>query len=464
MSSRRSYPPHKDVLTAARRIGTLLGVANHFGIPEPSFRRWIYREGLTERFEEARREYHAKPPGPPREGVAPTKRATIREYPSEDVLLTTVRRLGTIGGAAQHFDIAASSFRDWIKREGLREKVAEAIAEGQSDGGVVEPPPDPGATLAERVHDFLKKQKRNARLSVFDVADGMDLPPSRVREALAYLRDRGIRVPEEAESDGNVALQRVVPDKTRVHPSLLEGDELTVGLVSDTHLSSNEEALGELELAYDVFAARGITEVWHPGDWVCGRGIFRTQDSEIKNHTFESQVDYAVEHYPRREGITTVGIGGNHDLEGEFGRIGADPVEAIARRREDIRNAGAYSAYLELPNGAFVHLLHGKGGMAYAYSYKAQKLVDGYPPGRKPALLCVGHWHVAGWLLQRGVNVIFPGCFEFKSPFLERLGLSPAVGFWILNLTLGEDGSLVKFVPEWHVFHEGRVVQGAGAE
>lgn len=381
-------------------------------------------------------------------------------YPSHTEALEAVRVKGSVAGAADHFGIAVTSLKNWIVREGLADKV-RAARQAAHARDLPSAPEEPEEAIADSVHDYLKKLTKTARINVYDVADGMDIPPRRVRDALDRLRGRGIRVPEEDDDAGNIALQRVVPDKGdgKLHKSLLEGTELTVGLVSDTHLSSKEEALPELHAAYDIFEERGITEVWHPGDFTCGRGIFRTQDSEIKNHTFETQVDYLVENYPKRDGITTLGIAGNHDVEGQFGQIGANPVAALAQRRDDIRDLGLYSAWLELPGGSYVHLLHGSGGMSYAYSYKAQKLVDGYSPGQKPALLCVGHWHVSGWLHQRGVNVIFPGCFEWKSPFLARKGLSPAVGFWILNLTIGDDGSVVKMIPEWHQFWEGRVVE-----
>lgn len=392
----------------------------------------------------------------------PQKRSDHRakhSYPSDGDIIKTAKTKKSIVETAKHYGIPNSTFKSHLDKQGIYDQVREAISPRASTTPVAENPLD---ALAEEVHTFLKKQKRDARLGVFDIADKLDLPPSRVRDALGRLREQGYRIPDEEE--GSVALQRLVPDKgaDKLHKSLLEGDELTIGLVSDTHLSSNEEALAELHLAYDLFQERGITEVWNAGDLTCGRGIFRTQDAEIKHHTFETQVEYLRENYPEREGIHTLAIGGNHDLEGEFGRIGADPVEALSNCRSDIKNLGPYSAWVELPNGAQTHLLHGRGGMSYAYSYKAQKLVDGYAPGRKPALLCVGHWHVSGWLHQRGVNVVFPGCFEWRSPFLERLGLSPAVGFWILNLTLGDDGSLVKFVPEWHQFFEGRVVAAKG--
>lgn len=435
----------KAILKAVKKWGSVAAAARELGVPVSTLRDQIARRGLKDQVDKARQESEANP------HARPAK----YDFPPDDELVQTIGVLGSMLRTADHYGIEETALRRHIRKNPELALRIEAVKKVNDVGTTA--PPEP---LADRVHAFLKKKGKSARVTVDEVADHFDMAPGRIRKALDELRDKGIRIPVEDESNKNIALERIVPDKAKVHPALLEGDVIRVGLVSDTHLSSNEEALDELHLAYDIFEREGIEQVWHPGDWVCGRGIFRTQDAEIKNHTFESQVEYAVANYPKRDGIETVGVGGNHDLEGEFGRIGADPVEAIAKRRDDIRNLGPYSAYLELPNGAYVHLLHGRGGMSYAYSYKAQKLVDGYAPGRKPALLCVGHWHVAGWLFQRGVHVFFPGCFEWRSPFLERLGLSPAVGFWILELTLGDDGSLVKVRPEFNVFHEGRVVRG----
>jgi hypothetical protein len=44
------------------------------------------------------------------------------------------------------------------------------------------------------------------------------------------------------------------------------------------------------------------------------------------------------------------------------------------------------------------------------------------------------------------------------------LGLSPAVGFHILTLTIGDDGTLVKMVPEYFRFTEGRTVEEEAEE
>jgi predicted phosphodiesterase len=368
-----------------------------------------------------------------------------RQFPSHQELAAIINREGSISAAARALGIPDPTLRGHVSRT---PELQELVDTG----------PEPvvyADDVAERAHGLLRKGKV---LRVEDLADALDCSPKRARAALDELRQRGFRVPDEV--DGRIELQKVPPARENLHRSLLEGKELRIGLVSDTHLSSNEEALSELHLAYDTFMDEGITEVLHAGDWTCGAGIFPTQKSEIKHHTFEAQVDYLVENYPQRPGIVTRGISGNHDIEGDFGRIGANPVVALANRRDDVEFLGDYSAHVELPGGAWIHLLHGKGGMSYAYSYKAQKLVDGYPAGRKPSILAVGHWHVSGHIEARGVEVVWPMCFEWRSKFLERLGLHPAVGFQILNLTIGDDGSLVRFTRERFRFWEGRVHTG----
>lgn len=354
-----------------------------------------------------------------------------------------------------------------VRAHGNRTHAAKAhgvspgtVAKAWSDLGLHELPSGrPAERVIEPAGDdvWLLEAIRKAgdKATVHDLADLADVSPRRVREGLGRLGDAGYRI---AEDEGRVELVRIAPDKHNLHPGLLAGETIRLGVVSDTHLNSNEEALPELHLAYDTFAAEGIAEVLHAGDLIAGRGIFRGQDGEIKNHTLDAQVAYAVEHYPRRDGITTRIIAGNHDVEGEAGRVGFDPVSAFANQRDDVDYLGPFSAWIGAHGGAWIHLLHGKGGMSYAYSYKAQKLVDGYPAGRKPSVLIVGHWHVRGNFDVRDVEVLFPGCFEWQSPFMQRLGLRPWVGFHILELTFGDDGSLVSSTARKFKFHEGRVI------
>lgn len=371
-------------------------------------------------------------------------------------------REAAIASSEAGVPVSQGTLQHWARVHGIP-LTRSPNAFGSADTTIL--PDTPEDKLIMNVYNLLQKSSSKKPLSVTEIADDLDVAPRHIRVALGILRSQGYRIPD---SDEQIHIEKVIPAKTNLHRSLLEGNEITIGIVSDTHLSSNEEALSELHLAYDIFKDRGITEVLHAGDWTCGVDIFRGQVSEIKNHTFESQVEYLVENYPKREGIVTRGISGNHDIEGGFGRIGANPVVALANQRNDIEFLGDYSAWINYgpddENPCWIHLLHGKGGMSYSYSYKAQKLADGYRAERMPALLAVGHWHVRGAFEARGVQVLFPACFEWQSPFLTRLGLSPAVGFHIMKLTIADDGTLVKMIPEYFRFTEGRIVNESAEE
>jgi predicted phosphodiesterase len=296
--------------------------------------------------------------------------------------------------------------------------------------------------------------------SIEQLADHHDTSPKRIREAVERLAERGYRItPDEAQ----VTLERVPPaPRGQIHTGLFDGDTIRFAVISDTHLGSKEERLEELHCAYDLIEQEGIERVIHPGDLVCGKGIYGNQVRDIAVHTFDEQVAYAVREYPQRDGVHTSIISGNHDLEGDFGKQGADPVRAVANLRDDFTYLGEYDAWLELANGAYVHILHPKGGASYALSYKPQKLCEGYESGRKPAMLLIGHYHRHGHFAARNIEVFLCGTFEGSTNLAKRYGMgAPSVGFWIIEATLADDASLVRIKSEWHNFFVGRKMAAA---
>jgi predicted phosphodiesterase len=306
---------------------------------------------------------------------------------------------------------------------------------------------------------ILKKQGDGATVEA--LADAADVSPRKVREASERLGLKGYRI----EDEGNrVVLRRLPPPSTKVHRALFKGEDITIGVVSDTHLSSKHERLEELHIAYDVMRDEGVTTVLHPGDLVCGMGIFPGQANEIQHHTYEEQVEYAALNYPRRDGITTRIIAGNHDLEGQFGKVGANPVVAVAHQRDDFDYLGDYRATIELEQGTRLYMLHPKGGMGYAADYKVRKLVEGFEGGTKPHALLIGHFHRRFDIEARGVQCLGCGCFEGGGSFGVRLGLSdPAVGFHIVRMRVGDDGSIVKWRADWFRLWPGRTVERLAA-
>lgn len=348
----------------------------------------------------------------------------------------------------QAHGIGETVVRKWRKRHGIAARptsLPSAIRDAPVDDGWL----------------IKALKKRGDHASVEELADYADVSPKKVRDALARLGHDGYRVEEGA---GRVVLHRVPPPSDNVHRLLFKGDDVTFGVISDTHLGSKHERLDELHNAYRVLEDEGVTEVFHPGDLVCGSGIFPGQVNEIHQHTYTDQVDYAVANYPVSKTITTRIIGGNHDLEGDFGRVGANPVVAFCNRRDDFEYLGDYRASVELEQGTRIYLLHPKGGMGYAADYKIRKLAEGFESGSKPNVMLVGHFHRRGEFEARGIQALLCGCFEGGGSFGVRLGMSdPAVGFHIVRMRVGDDGSVVKFSAEWYRFWPGRMVEKQAA-
>jgi predicted phosphodiesterase len=385
-------------------------------------------------------------------------------WQDREKLLAAIRQHGSAQAAAMASDgeVSPPTLHYWARKNGIA--LSRGVANGSSladDAPVAAPdlPADNQHPLLERAREVLARTKK--AVSIEFLADALDVSPKRAREAVDILRQDGFRIVDDSGAPGSIRLEKLPPATPTVTRLALAGDEVTIGIVSDTHLGSREEALPELLAVYEEFEARGIDTVLHAGDLTAGIGIYRGQQANGLAHgmgTYNAQVDYATEVYPQIDGITTYMIAGNHDIEGEAGRVGFDPVQAVCHRRKDIIYCGAYHGSLELPNGAHATMVHGRGGGGYAISYKPQRYVEGLPPGRKPALLVFGHYHVSGFFRHRQVTCLLAGCFEWQTDLLVRLGLQPDVGAWIVTLRLGDDGSVVGIKPEWLGFYAGRKV------
>lgn len=384
-------------------------------------------------------------------------------WQDRDKLLSAIRQHGScVAAAAASGDVSPPTLHYWARKHGIELTRSTAGGTSLANDAPTQAPDAPvtgDPELIERARVHLARA--HDPVSIETLADALDVSPRRARECVDVLRDDGFRIVDDDPRAGTVRLDKLPPATPTVTRLSLTGDEITVGIVSDTHIGSREQAIDELHAIYDEFAARGIDTVWHAGDLTAGVGIYRGQ---VANgllpgmHTYREQVELATDIYPRVDGITTYIIAGNHDVEGEAGRIGADPVQAVCHRRRDMVYCGAYHGSLELPNGAHASLIHGRGGGGYALSYKAQRYVEGLPPGRKPALLVFGHWHVSGFFRHRQVSCLLAGCFEWQTDLLVRLGLQPDVGAWVVTLRLGDDGSVVGIRPEWLGFYAGRTV------
>ena len=210
----------------------------------------------------------------------------------------------------------------------------------------------------------------------------------------------------------------------------------TFGVVSDTHLCSIHEKLDELHTFYEICRKEKIEIVVHSGDLLCGWGIYRGQENEVKIFGADNQITYTVNNYPKVKGITTYFIDGNHD-ESWNKLAGIKTGEIIAKEREDMIYLGQYQGDLEI-NKEKIRLFHG-GGNAYAISYKLQKMMEQIPSGDKPHILISGHYHTSLYFFYRLIHAFQAGCFEDQSLFLLRMGINPTIGGWTIKVRIADD-------------------------
>lgn len=233
------------------------------------------------------------------------------------------------------------------------------------------------------------------------------------------------------------------------------GKTLRFGVVSDTHLCSRYQQLSHLHSFYALCARKRINTVLHSGDLIDGERMYRGQEYEVFVHGADRQRNYAVDHYPSRKGIKTLLVSGNHD-QSFLKTAGYNIAEAVCKEREDMEYLGDDVAYLSVDK-VKIALFHGRGGVAYARSYRSQKIVEQLPHGPdKPHMLFLGHFHVPNHVPgYRNVEVVQLGCFQSQTPYLAAKGLHPFVAGLIVTVKTDKDG-LASVGYEWIPFYVSR--------
>lgn len=263
-------------------------------------------------------------------------------------------------------------------------------------------------------------------------------------DLLRLCEDRGIAVLRDAMREDREVDVTV--------PAIDGQGTFRFGIVSDTHACSKYQQVTFLHSAYDYFEREGITDVLHAGDWTAGAvHMHPGMVYEMFAHGGDQQAEYVCESFPLRDGVTTHGISGNHD-HSHMKSGGVNVVKRIASERDDIEYLGMSGAYLTI-NGIRVYLHHPSGGVAYARSYRMQKIVEQFSPQNKPKILICGHWHTTCLLpMYRNVYSLAVPCLEAQTPYLVEKGLYPEIGYATLEVTYDDEGA-VKFRGEFVPFY-----------
>lgn len=233
-----------------------------------------------------------------------------------------------------------------------------------------------------------------------------------------------------------------------------------VGVVSDTHLCSNAERLDIVNHAYDTFASRGITTVLHAGDNCDGQDVYRGHNNNIKVYGDLAQAKYFIDKYPRRKGITTYTISGNHDLA-TYLKTGNDLVSLIVNGfryegkdvagRTDIKYLGHYAHRIIFPQQVTVELIHPLGSNPYSKSYKQQRRSENMDRNTRPDLQISGHFHDFNFMWAGGTFFLAMPGFQDATEYFKRLGLPRGMGYVVLHYRIRE-GKFVSLSPELFMF------------
>jgi len=289
---------------------------------------------------------------------------------------------------------------------------------------------------------------KDRRVSIGEISRQVDRSRETIIKTIDSLREKNYEV-ELDETSREVFVPQEPGREFKPTEFKYFKNSYIIGLVSDTHFCSRYSQPTLLYDAYANFNKRQVDFVLHAGDLVDGKNMYRGQETEVFKHGADEQAQYVVENYPRLErGRKTYIIGGQHDRS--FYRDGGfNIVKAVCKERKDLVNKGFYKADFAI-KGLRIELQHPGGGIAYALSYKPQKIIEsivGFVSSisnlSPPILVVFGHWHTAVHLPNyMGVDVVSLPCYQAQTPYLEQLGKMPTVGYAIAEIKLDKNNNL----------------------
>ena len=251
-----------------------------------------------------------------------------------------------------------------------------------------------------------------------EICKKLELQDYEVAGLIAVMHEEGYNI---EFLNGEVVVRKTPKKQEDVYELPNNLEHLKLLLISDTHLASKYDRLDILRYLYAKADDLGVKHVLHSGDFTDGRSNRPEQVYELREASYEGQVDYCVDKYPTFDG-KTYAISGNHD-DWWYKAAGSEIVKSIARQRDDIVYLGPDVADLKI-GGLKIRLFHGSGGGAYAKSYKLQKYLDTIPLAERPDILQTGHIHQSFYMKQDKTHCFQTSCLEDLTPYCRGMGLA----------------------------------------
>lgn len=278
-----------------------------------------------------------------------------------------------------------------------------------------------------------------------DFEQEYDIGQDKARNVVNHLKSTGRNIEEETLDQYGTKLYRLSEEVDDQFRWVQEDGDYQFAVISDTHLGSSGEQLDSLENFYDRLEEQGIDVVFHAGDISDGtvknngRGVYRGHSNHLKPEAigWDRLLDYVQENYPERDGIDTLFIEGNHDHQ-LFKNTGIRFGEQLAEARDDLHFLGDSYANVDLGD-VDMDLVHPSGGAPYTLGYRAQTWLRDKPDEEKADITVFGHLHQFLNAETEGSQVLYAGAWQGSTPFLERKGIKPKAGGWIIDMEVEDE-------------------------
>lgn len=353
-----------------------------------------------------------------------------------------------------------ASVRDIEQETGISKSSVARLLSGPEP--IAKSPEVEEADLQAAIRKLLKKAPGSAG----NLADAIGCSRKRVTASIKEMIFRGSMITKTPSGVYDITPAfAAAPGKAEViAPKSGHGDgEFThvFGAIGDTHQCNKHSRQDVMDAAYDTFERMGITKVYHTGNWIDGEARFNKTEL-VTAPGLDNQLNYMIDKYPQREGITTHYVAGD-DHEGwyqqregiEVGRYLQHKAEEAGRH--DLKYLGYGEADIALRHGtgtAVMRVVHPGGGSSYAISYTDQKRVESYQGGEKPHIELAGHYHKAGYFYPREVHCVQTACCEDQTMFMRKKKLQAHVGYWVIKIAQDSNGAVTRFAPEFFPFYD----------
>lgn len=319
----------------------------------------------------------------------------------------------------------------------------------------------PVINVEPELHESIRKVLKKSALSLEDLANHLDISNKRAMSAIDAMVAKGTMI---TEAHGKLTLlpaYAAEAGKSELVSSPIGEWSHVFGAISDNHLCNKHSRLDVLNAAYDTYERIGITAVYNAGNWVDGEARFNKTEL-VTAPGMDHQLDYMIDKYPQRKGITTHYIAGD-DHEGWYQqREGVEvgrylQLRAEDQGRHDLKYLGYGEADVALRHGsgsAVMRVVHPGGGSSYAISYTDQKRVESYQGGEKPHVELAGHYHKANYAYPREVHAVQTGCTCDQTMFMRKKKLQAHVGYWVIKIAQDDKGAISRFAPEFFPFYD----------